>query len=701
MTDRASASHRSDQTLRAIMEGSTDVITRFAPDLRRVYVNPAAEAVYGCPAEELIGLMPGESGESPNVTKLKLDAIRQVFRDGKPTVIEFPHATGDSRGWWSSRLTPEFGDDGTVQYVIMASRDVTDSVRAEQKIRESETRFRSAFENATIGMAIQAGAEGRFLQVNRALCVLLGRPERELLSLTSADLAHPDDRGESRKVARSVERGDMNTYRSERRYLTPDGATVWANVSLSVVDGPDGAAVYVITQFEDITDRKRAEEQLAHQALHDALTGLPNRQLMRDRVSQAIRRLHRSTDYIALLSVDLDRFKVVNESLGYQTGDSILNDVAKRLMSVLRTGDTLARFGGDEFFVLCEDLGDVADAERVAERVAGCLDAPFQVNDKSLHITASIGVAVTSDVDGSPDTLIAEADLAMYQAKERGRGRHVTLQEPLRDQVIARLDLELDMRKALDAEGFHVVYQPVFALGETCSDDRIVGAEALLRWKHPERGHLSPDQFIAVAEDSGLIVPIGEWVLGEACRKLREWNDGRAGDERLWVSVNLSARQLGHEDIVGAVRSVVDTWGVRPSELHLEITETAIMREPQAAADAIAALSDLGVRISLDDFGTGYSSLGHLRLFPVDTVKIDRSFVKDIDRSRSDRAIVAAVATMTREMSMGTVAEGVETEGELETARRLGIEHVQGYFFSKPLLPEDFQEFLARGSASA
>jgi diguanylate cyclase (GGDEF)-like protein len=414
-----------------------------------------------------------------------------------------------------------------------------------------------------------------------------------------------------------------------------------------------------------------------NQLLRDPLTGLPSRLLFNNRVTQALERLHRRRGrYVAVLFLDLDRFKVINDSLGHAAGDKLIVAVAERLRHALRRHETVSRFGGDEFAILCEDILDEQDAIAVGERVLKAFSTPFHLTHGEAVTSCSLGVALSADPDQDVGNLIRDADAAMYRAKEAGGGRLMLFDEVTRQRALTRLHTETALRAAIEREEFRVYFQPEVSV-ETGA---IVGVEALVRWEHPERGLVGPDAFIALAEETGLIVPIGTWVLNEACR----WHAAHRGDGSLVVRVNVSARQLAADDLIDVVRDAIDRTGMEPSQLCLEVTESVLVEDPDASARKLSALKQLGVKIAVDDFGTGYSSLEYLRRFPVDCVKIDRSFVRGIPHSSEDVAIVNAVIDLGHALGLSVTAEGVETDEQLGRLQLNGCDTAQGFLFSRP-----------------
>ena len=437
-----------------------------------------------------------------------------------------------------------------------------------------------------------------------------------------------------------------------------------------------------VWSFRDVTERRQAEEKLAHTALHDPLTNLPNRVLFMDRLHHAMVRAKRHTDRkFAVLFLDLDRFKVVNDSLGHKIGDLLLVECTQRMVKCLRGEDTVARLGGDEFVILLEDVQDPMDATRVADRIQHDLALPFDLEDRKVFISVSIGVVLNMSQYEKADDILRDADIAMYRAKGQGRGRYEMFDSTMLAHVMTHLELEFDLRKALEQNEFIVHYQPIIKLGT----GRIVGFEALVRWKHPTRGLVSPAEFIPLAEETGLIVPLGHWVLAEACRQIGEWHAEFPVDPPLTISVNLSVRQCAQTDFVQKVADILQKTGVDASHLKLELTESMIVEDSQSTSTMLSELRALGVQVQIDDFGTGYSSLGYLQRFPIDTLKIDRTFINRIGKNGEGSEIVRTILALAHDLHMKVVAEGIETEEQLTKLKAMNCEYGQGYLFNKPI----------------
>ena len=440
----------------------------------------------------------------------------------------------------------------------------------------------------------------------------------------------------------------------------------------------------------EIVERKAIEEQLAHQASHDLLTNLPNRTLFMDRLEYALTGIEQRRGPIAVLFLALNNFKEINDSLGYETGDRLLKAVAEVLSTSLRAEDTAAFFGGDEFAVLLENVRDESEAIQVAGRITGALQAPFVVGESEVLLTTNIGIALCVSSDVLPADLLRQADIAMYEAKNKGKDRYEVFDLRMRNRVLERLRGGMDLRGSIQREEFRVYYQPKVSL----ENDKIVGAEALVRWEHPQRGLVPPAEFIPVAEETGLIVPIGRWVLEEACRQAREWQEHYPLDPPLVMCVNISARQLRHPSLAHDVAQVLQETGLDPRTLDLEITES-MAEDTQFAIAVLKELKGLGIQLVMDDFGTGYSSLSYLKNFPVDFLKIDRSFIAPLGENPEDEALVSGIIGLVHALGIKAIAEGVETAEQLAKLREMGCDFAQGYYFSKPLPAEGISELLS------
>jgi diguanylate cyclase (GGDEF)-like protein len=503
--------------------------------------------------------------------------------------------------------------------------------------------------------------------------------------------------GEARAVAagiREVMARGRDEFSREYPCPTPEGRR-WFNVRVTRFGAAD--AVRVVVAHEDITPRKAAEEQILHEASHDALTGLPNRALLADRLGRAVDRAKRSDpSAFAVLFLDLDGFKVVNDSLGHMAGDELLVGIGRRLAGCVRGGDTVARLGGDEFAILVTDVHDPADVLRLADRVQQALSLPFALGGHEVFTSASVGIAFSDPRYDRPVEVLRDADTAMYRAKALGKAHHVVFDRAMHTHAVNRLRLETDLRRAVERDEFWVAYQPIVSL----DDGRITGFEALARWQHPERGPVPPAEFIPAAEETGLIIPLDAWVFREACRQVRAWHDEFPADVPLRLSVNLSSKHFAHPDLVDRIDAILAETGVDPSCLRMEITESVIMGQPESAAAKLRQIKQRGIRLSMDDFGTGYSSLSYLHKFPFDVLKIDRSFVSRIGPRGEGAEIAATIVALAHSLGMETVAEGVETAAQAAHLRSLRCHYGQGYHFARPLAAAEATALLARSAAA-
>jgi diguanylate cyclase (GGDEF)-like protein/PAS domain S-box-containing protein len=560
----------------------------------------------------------------------------------------------------------------------------------ERALRSSEERFRVLVQNVpAVVYLCRNDARYTMLYLSESVRDLTGRPAADFLAdeVSFVEIYHPDDAvaiGSQVDTALAERRAFHLAYRLRHtdggwRWIEERGQGVFEDDELRYLEG----------SLVDISDRKRAEAELLHNALHDGLTDLPNRALFLDRLQVAMGRARRALgEPFAVLFVDLDRFKVVNDSLGHAFGDQLLVAISQRLRDCLRPGDTIARFGGDEFALVLEDLQDPADALRVAERIQESLASPFDLGGHEVYSGASIGIALDSPAYATPEEVLRDADTAMYQAKARGRGGHVVFDPEMHARALARLALESDLRRALERQEMVLLYQPIVALG----DRSVVGVEALLRWAHPARGLLAPDAFLEVAAETGVLPAIGAWVLHEACARLHAWHRQAP---HLLLHVNLHPVEFTHPNLPAVVASALSLASVTPACLRLELTEHVIMQDADRAVLMLEELRRLGVSLCLDDFGTGHSSLSALHRFPISALKVDRSFVARLGEEADGAEIVRTIATLGRTMQIAAIAEGIERERQLELLRELGYRFGQGYHFAPPLTVQQVDQLLA------
>jgi diguanylate cyclase (GGDEF)-like protein/PAS domain S-box-containing protein len=561
---------------------------------------------------------------------------------------------------------------------VRASKD-----RALEAARASEERFRSSFEDAMIGMIVSS-PDGGLERVNPAFCQMLGRSAEELHRLSWPDLTHSDDLEASTAMLRRMLAGGEDRGHAEKRYLHADGHVVWVSMSTRLVHDDRGRPLHFITQIQDISAQKDAADALEFQALHDPLTGLPNRTLFSDRLEQALARGRRSASRMAVVFIDVDRFKVVNDSLGHESGDWLLQQIGARLAQAVRATDSVARFGGDEFVILFDGVADEHMAMKLTDRVRRELIRPFSLEgEDDFFATVSLGVALSSTTSGAAE-LVRDADAAMYRAKATGGARSELFDSQLRAEAVERLHTERALRRGIDQGELRLHYQPIWDLATR----QVEAVEALVRWERPGHGLVAPGAFVGVAEECGLIGPIGEWVLREACRQAAVWREQLGEAAPLPVHVNVSARELEQADLPGVVATALREADLDPTDLVLEITESGLLERTQRPASVLRAIKETGVRIALDDFGTGYSSLSYLERFPIDELKLDREFVARLDGSGEEPVIVGAILAMAHALGLVVVAEGIETEAQATVLRELGCERAQGYALARPAEPE-------------
>ena len=558
-----------------------------------------------------------------------------------------------------------------------AEEHAKEQERVSQQWMQREQHFRNAFDHAA-GMALISPI-GHWLQANRALCQMLGYTEAELLQKNFQELTHPDDLPDDLVHIYQVLEGKTQVVQREKRYLQRSGEEIWVLQSASLVSNAQGDPQHLILQIQDITDRKKAEAKFQHAAMHDALTGLPNRTLLADRLRVAIARMNRTGIHqFAVLFLDVDRFKIVNDSLGHAFGDQLLVEMSRRLERCVRKMDTVARLGGDEFAVLLDGVTGPHEAIQTAERILASVSRPCVLGDHEVVGSASIGIAFSQTGYETPEDMLRDADTAMYRAKSNGKARYEVFDVKMHAHAVEALTLERELRHAIDQAEIQVYYQPIVSL----ADNRLAGFEALARWNHPTRGFISPAAFIPIAEETGMIVALGLYILRTACQQLRRW---QILDPSLGISVNVSGRQFADASFVDRARRILQDTGVAPSSLRLEVTESVIMDKAEIAADALKALKSLGVQLSIDDFGTGYSSLSYLHKFPFDILKIDQSFVSRMCLDQDSKGIAETILILARKLNKHTVAEGIEDEAQLAELKALGCDYGQGYYFSRPV----------------
>ena len=736
----AEALRESEARFRAIVEQAFDLVVVLDPDWNVRYASPSAERFSGYGGEG-IG-RPAREFVHPDDVERVTEYFAATARGEESTeTITYRFLRADGAVESIEAVARDLSHDPAVGGIVIVCRTVTERVEAEAALRASDARVR---DQASILEMIATGTPRadtlaeicRMVehQIPEARCTVLLVDEQGTALRHGAAPSFPESfaravdgisiaegsticaaaaaRGETVAVRDAVTealdprfRELAGEHRIHGAWSTPipassdervlgTFATYLTTERLPTVD--EEACVESVLHLAAIAiERTQFEAKLSHQAHHDPLTGLPNRTLFGELLEHSLRRAQRSGSGVGVLFLDLDRFKVVNDSLGHDAGDELLAALGERLSGVLRPGDVVARFGGDEFTVLCEDLEPgVADRQAigVAERLIDALRDPFQIGSEEQFVSASVGIAISIAGRERPEALLRDADSAMYRAKERGKGRCEVFDEQMRERARHRHETENALHRAVARGEFRVFYQPVISL----LDGACIGVEALARWQHPDRGLLTPADFLVSAEETGLVVPIGAWVLEEACTRAVEWRRALSSPEQFRLSVNLSGRQLVHAELADLVAGVLEQAGLRPDALCIEITETVLVEDIEAGVAAVKALKALGVRVSIDDFGTGYSALGYLRQFPVDDVKIDRTFVARLGTDPEDAAIVAAVVSLGHALGVTVTGEGVETPAQLQILRDLGVDAAQGYLFAPPQPPADLTPRLVR-----
>lgn len=673
---------------RTLWETSTDAILLIDRDCIIRFGNPMAHNTFGYQQDELIG---------QNLAMIQPERLREAHRRGFGRYLQSGQHRLNWQGvetWALHRDGHEFPVELSFTHIRLSSgdmfagffRDATQRRASMAALWVRERAMESAREGIIVTDATQS--DSPIVYANPAVTKITGYSNQELLERRDTDLL--------RNVVDPVDAENLGEILHQHREQTlvlrclrKDRSEFWNEISISPVHDAQGNLTHMIRVIRDVTERKRQELAMLHLAQHDELTGLPNQILIQDRLEQAVAAATRHQRALAVLFIDIDHFKVINDSLGHEIGDQLLRQIAARLTASMRDGDTAARVTGDEFLLLLGEIDQEEDAVPVASRVLAALALPFQIEGHELFVSASIGISVCPRDGTDGPALIRQADIAMYRAKEQGRNTYQLFTREMQSRVSQRLTLETKLRRALERDEFLLHFQPQLNLG----NGALVGAEALIRWRHPELGMVSPAQFIPAAEDTGLIVPIGEWVIETACSSIRALRDGGSGVPR--IAVNLSARQFHQPNLLKVIEHALRVNELASSCLEMEVTESMVMRDPAKTIDTLGRMRDMGLSISLDDFGTGYSSLNHLRRFPIDVLKVDQSFIRDVVTNADDAAIIAAIIALAHSLDLKVVAEGVETAEQLQYLLRQHCDCIQGYYFSKPLALPDFQAFLA------
>jgi diguanylate cyclase (GGDEF)-like protein/PAS domain S-box-containing protein len=677
---------RGRRYFRALAEHGADLMAVLGPDAVIHYASPSYRAVLGYGEDDLMGY-DGLTLIDPADLPVMQEVLGCLLAEpgGKHVVeVRVRHADGSSR--MLEAIGTSLLHDPDVRGIVFNARDVTTRMQAEAALRASEEQFRLLFAANPHPTAVYDAETHRFLEVNAAAIEHYGYTREQFLAMTIWDVCPPEEEAHLRAVI--SQDPPAPEHQEVWKHRLSNGRLVDVEVTSHALTFRDRPAVLVVAQ--DVTERMALQAQLAHQAFHDPLTALPNRALFLDRLGHALARRGARPDSVATLFLDLDDFKVINDTLGHEAGDELLTVVAERLRGCVRPGDTVARLGGDEFTILLEGLDGAEGARKIADRVSKALKTPVTVAGHDIFVTFSIGIATPTTIDDRAEDLLRAADAAMYEAKQKGKARYALFDPRMEARAWARLRLEADLRQALAGDQLRLFYQPLVDL----ESGRIAEVEALVRWEHPTRGSMSPAEFIPVAEESGLIIVLGQWVLEQACRQVRYWQRSNPEIADLVVAVNLSVRQFQHPTLFADVARILDETGLAPGCLKLEITESAAIADAEAATATLRALKDFGVRLAIDDFGTGYAGLSYLRSCPVDALKIDRTFIAGLGRDPEDVAMIRAVLGLAETLGLDVTAEGIETQAQLDQLRAMGCAHGQGYLFAEPQPPEVMAEFL-------
>ncbi|PZU95323.1 MAG: response regulator receiver protein [Pseudanabaena sp.] len=665
---------RANETNQALINAIPDLIIRVSRDGLYLGSIGANEIEFAIPLENLIGKRISDVLE-PQLAQERMYLVEQAFITGKLQFHEYRINVKDEFRCEEARIAVSGENEA-----IILIRDITDRKNAELALQESEARYRLLSEN-TNDLVCLHQPDGRYTYVSPSCETLLGYSYDEMIGRDPYSLFHPDDCEHLlQNIHTQALQGKSvpSTYRIRQK----SGNYIWFETLTKPIRDKNGVIIQLQTTSRDVTERIQTQTKLAYDSLHDALTGLPNRQLLSERLELAIHRIHRHDSYrFAVLFLDLDRFKIVNDSLGHLVGDRLLIAIAQQLKRTFREIDLIARIGGDEFVVLLEDIQDIQEAVHATQRLLNSLQVPLILGDRQVYTSCSVGIVFGSTDYHQASELLRDADIAMYRAKSQGKSRYEIFDTTMHRQALIRMNLENDLRQAIEIQAFSLHYQPLVCL----RTGKLLGFEALIRWHHPTQGWKSPNEFIPVAEEMGIIHQLSHWVLREACRQLVTWHKTFPEFSDLKVNVNLSSQDLQHPDLIEQIDQVIAQTQFPPHLLTIEITERMVIENVEATIATLTKLRTRGLEISIDDFGTGYSSLSYLHLLPITSVKVDRSFVNQMTDSNKNYRIVETIATLSHQLGIQSISEGIETLPQLIKLKELHYLHGQGFLFARPL----------------
>jgi diguanylate cyclase (GGDEF)-like protein/PAS domain S-box-containing protein len=685
------ALRKSEQRLRQLIASALDAVVTIDGKSTIVEWNPQAEIIFGFTARQMIGrdfppsmleqqdyrmiqrlLARARNGQKKTAVRRRIETIARRA-NGYPFPIE---------------MTIEQVGSGGEHLFTAFIRDISERKQSQHELEQRERRFRTIFEKSWSGVALLE-ADLRFSFAASSTANILGYNETDLIGAAMLDYVHPRERNAAQRLFESLAVTPTKEAHGELRFRHKNGSWVWLEgFAQNLLHEPSVNAI--VLNYRDVTQRRMTEKQLEYRAHYDALTGLPNRVLFRDRVVNGLAQAHRNRRSLAMMYLDLDHFKLVNDGLGHSFGDALLAAVASRLQRSLRASDTISRIGGDEFAILINDAGDSNAIASIARKLLDSLAESFRVDDHDLYVTASVGISLYPSDGADVETLVKCADAAMYRAKELGRNQAQLFTPSMNERYVHRLAIEQNLHQALERGELELHYQPIWDRVRR----RIVSVEALLRWNDPRRGIIAPGEFINLAEETGLILPIGDWVIRRTCEQVRQWRDAGLADLR--VSFNISPHQLQQAEFIGVLREAIEAHDIDPRLLQIEITETAAMLNVERTMRLLGDIREMGVTIAIDDFGTGQSSLIYLKQFPIDTIKIDKAFLRDITEDETAAALVSYVINLAHTLRLNVVAEGVETEQQYSFLRHYACDQMQGFLFSRAVPPSEVIEMVRR-----